>query len=118
VHDGYLVKPIDLGKLLETIGRLLRLEWVYEAALPQPGLAVRAAFSSAEIPARRHLDDLRHLGRIGYVRGIQAKLDEIASAHAGHAPFVSQMRLLVRDLKLNQYMAALDDLPGSDAKPT
>ena len=30
-HDGYLMKPIDIPRLLETIRQLLRIEWQYEA---------------------------------------------------------------------------------------
>ena len=30
-HDGYLMKPIDIPKLLETIRQLLKIEWQYEA---------------------------------------------------------------------------------------
>ena len=30
-HDGYLMKPIDIPKLVETIRQLLRIEWQYEA---------------------------------------------------------------------------------------
>ncbi len=30
-HDGYLMKPIDIPRLLETIRQLLKLEWQYEA---------------------------------------------------------------------------------------
>jgi signal transduction histidine kinase/purine-cytosine permease-like protein/ActR/RegA family two-component response regulator len=30
-HDGYLMKPIDIPRLLETIRQLLKIEWEYEA---------------------------------------------------------------------------------------
>ena len=30
-HDGYLMKPIDIPRLLETIRQLLKIEWQYEA---------------------------------------------------------------------------------------
>jgi CheY-like chemotaxis protein len=29
-HDGYLMKPIDIPKLLETIRQLLKIEWTYD----------------------------------------------------------------------------------------
>ena len=38
-HDGYLMKPIDIPRLLETIRQLLRIEWQYEAdQVPAPAL--------------------------------------------------------------------------------
>src|SRR5207237_1815597 len=30
-HDGYLMKPIDIPKLLETIRQLLKIEWQYDS---------------------------------------------------------------------------------------
>ena len=30
-HDGYLMKPIDIPRLLETIRQLLKIEWQYES---------------------------------------------------------------------------------------
>src|SRR5260370_20901209 len=36
-HDGYLMKPIDIPRLLESIRQLLKLEWQYEAdEIPVP----------------------------------------------------------------------------------
>src|SRR6185312_9246734 len=32
LHDAFLVKPIDIELLLETVGSLLQLEWLYEPA--------------------------------------------------------------------------------------
>ncbi|MFX7720393.1 response regulator, partial [Acinetobacter baumannii] len=33
-HDGYLMKPIDIPRLLETIRQLLKLQWQYAADQP------------------------------------------------------------------------------------
>ena len=36
-HDGYLMKPIDVARVLEQIGQLLRIEWQHAAdAGPAP----------------------------------------------------------------------------------
>ena len=63
--------------------------------------AVRATASSEE---------LRRLGRIGYIRGIQAKLDEIGDETPERRAFVDHMRALIADVDLARYMAALDTL--------
>jgi hypothetical protein len=58
-------------------------------------------------PAAGHVTDLIRLGRIGYVRGIEAKLDEVAV----DAPeFAAHLRDLVRRFELAQYMQALEAL--------
>ncbi|MGY4320467.1 signal transduction histidine kinase/purine-cytosine permease-like protein/ActR/RegA family two-component response regulator [Bradyrhizobium sp. JR3.5] len=35
-HDGYLMKPIDIPRLLESIRQLLKIEWQYEAEQVPP----------------------------------------------------------------------------------
>ena len=106
-HDGYLMKPIDIPRLLETIRQLLRIEWQYgsdEVSVPlwRP--------DSGSRPPVRHIEELIGLGQIGYVKGIQLKLDEIGSEHPEHADFVAQMRALVDRFDLDQYMATLKTL--------
>jgi hypothetical protein len=110
-YDEYLVKPIDIRDLLERIGQLLAINWIYESDTTnlQPP-ALPPARLPRHAPSRGDLDDLRQLGQIGYVRGIQAKLDEIERAHPGNRVFVTEMRSLMRDLDLGQYMATLEAL--------
>ena len=106
-HDGYLMKPIDIPRLLETIRQLLKIEWQYgseEVAVPfwHP--------ETGSKPPVRHIEALIGLGQIGYVKGIQLKLDEIGSEHPEHADFVAQMRSLVDRFDFDQYMATLKTL--------
>ncbi|WP_407186184.1 ATP-binding protein [Bradyrhizobium centrosematis] len=106
-HDGYLMKPIDIPRLLETIRQLLRIEWQYGPD------EVRVSFwrpESGSRPPARHIEALIGLGQIGYVKGIQLKLDEIGSEHPEHADFVAQMRSLVDRFDIDQYMATLKTL--------
>jgi hypothetical protein len=105
---AFLVKPIDVQVLLSAIQQALGLEWTYEeesaAAEPEAPEAPAAA-----IPAE-HLDDLHQLGNIGYVRGIEAKLDEIVDANPAHGEIVASLRALVRNFELKRYMATVEAL--------
>ncbi|MGC3981170.1 MAG: ATP-binding protein [Steroidobacteraceae bacterium] len=108
VHDAFVMKPIDLQSLLECIGSLLRLKWVYD-----PAHAVDdAGDASATVPvgARHHLDDLYQLGRIGHVRGIQSKLQEIEAEHADNKRFVTQLRDLIGNFDLRRFMNTLEGM--------
>ena len=110
-HDGYLMKPIDIPRLLELIRQLLKIEWQYadeQATAPrwQPGRGSR--------PSARHVEELIGLGQMGYIRGIQVKLDEIGSEHPEHTDFVVQMRSLIDRFDLDQYMATLKTLHSYD----
>lgn len=70
-HDLFLVKPVEIGQLVDAIGRQLGLEWVREGAV-----AARVPQAPAQLPdaARPHVARLRELVRIGHVRGIEAEI--------------------------------------------
>jgi len=109
-YDAFLAKPVDIRALLEQIGTLLSLSWVHDApALPPPPVK-----SPEKIPAQNHLEDLLALGRIGYIRGIEAKLEEIAAADPAAKNFTETVRNIVRgfDLaRLTHYLETLLDAP-------
>lgn len=110
-HDGYLMKPIDIPRLLETIRQLLKIEWQYEAdQVPVPLWKL----DSRSRPPVKHVEELIRLGQLGYVRAIQLKLDEIGTELPEHADFVTEMRTLVDRFNLDQYMATLKTLHSHD----
>jgi len=110
-HDGYLMKPIDIPRLLETIRQLLKLDWRYDSEETPPP---RWRPDSGSRPPVKHIEELIGLGQIGHVRAIQVKLDEIGSEYPEHAEFVSQMRALIDRFDLDQYMATLKTLHAYD----
>jgi signal transduction histidine kinase/CheY-like chemotaxis protein/purine-cytosine permease-like protein len=109
-HDGYLAKPMDIRALLEMMRNLLGLSWVYDIA-PAVVLPVLNDPLSMTRPGLQHLSDLLQLGRIGYVRGIEAKLSEIAEAEPETAAFAGHLREMVRGFELSRYIACLENLP-------
>jgi CheY-like chemotaxis protein len=110
-HDGYLMKPIDIPRLLETIRQLLRIEWQYET---DQVTVPHWKPESGSRPPVKHVEELIGLGQMGYIRAIQVKLDEIATDLPEHADFVSQMRVLIDRFDLDQYMATLKTLHSYD----
>jgi signal transduction histidine kinase/CheY-like chemotaxis protein/purine-cytosine permease-like protein len=110
-HDGYLMKPIDIPRLLETIRQLLKIEWQYDAEeVPQRQWRP----DSGSRPPVKYVEELIGLGQLGYIRAIQLKLDEIGHEHPEHADFVAQMRALIDRFDLDQYMANLKTLHSYD----
>jgi signal transduction histidine kinase/CheY-like chemotaxis protein len=113
VHDAFMVKPVELQTLLERIGTLLALNWIYE------GDASVAAKSDVAVDrpserSRHHLDDLYRLGRIGHVRGIEAKLRELELEDPVNEAFATELRSLVTSFDLKRYMTVLEALRASD----
>ncbi|WP_430911627.1 ATP-binding protein [Methylobacterium sp. sgz302541] len=99
-HDAIIAKPFDLRDVLERVGKLLRLDWTEEdiPAAPISG------------PGPEHVGELLRLGRIGHIRGIEAKLAQLEEDAAASPAFVAQMRGLAGSYDLRRYLAVLQEL--------
>ncbi|MAO39826.1 MAG: hybrid sensor histidine kinase/response regulator [Pseudohongiella sp.] len=79
-HNAYLVKPINHQRLLETIGDLLSIDWIVD----RPG-ADNSLLEKTEPPTdlttiadHELVRELITCAELGYKRGVQNKLDELA----------------------------------------
>ncbi len=74
-HDLFLVKPIELDRLVDAVGRLLGLNWRWALAEPST-----PAPSPATNAVQEQLRKLQSLLSIGHVRGIEAEIGKLAEA--------------------------------------
>ncbi|OHT21852.1 hybrid sensor histidine kinase/response regulator [Edaphosphingomonas haloaromaticamans] len=80
-HDMFLIKPVELNTLLDTISDQLDIEWT--SGTPAPATADAGEGGSADaLPeaAQAYLVELEQLVRIGHVRGIERKIQEFEAA--------------------------------------
>ncbi|HTP40267.1 MAG TPA: ATP-binding protein [Steroidobacteraceae bacterium] len=105
LHDAFILKPIDTQALLECVGALLGLRWIHESPA---GTEHAQEPASAAPQDRHHLDDLYQLGRIGHVRGIEAKLRQMEAENPSSQALTTQLRTLVSNFDLRQYMSVLE----------
>jgi nitrogen-specific signal transduction histidine kinase/CheY-like chemotaxis protein len=111
-HNDTLAKPFDIRQLADKLALHMGLDWIYHSESPP-----EPASTPAEIvvPATTHLEELIRLGEIGYVRGIEAKLAEIARS-TDHLPFTEAVRAYVQVFDLAGYDAFLKSMqPREDA---
>ncbi|WP_411034287.1 ATP-binding protein [Shinella sp. BYT-45] len=101
-HNDTLAKPFDLRQLTDKLALHMGLEWTYHGGAK----ADEPAGTSIVIPAQSHVRELIRLGEIGYVRGIEAKLAEIARTPE-HQPFTDAVRAYVQVFDLAGYDAFL-----------
>ncbi|WP_353229489.1 ATP-binding protein [Novosphingobium sp.] len=92
-HDRFLVKPVEIDTLTDTIGELLGLTWTFAAAGPDTGVAVpepAAAGDVIDLPdaAQVHLTALRERVQIGHVRGIETEIRAIEAIVGKDSPAV------------------------------
>jgi len=81
-HNQFLVKPIEIGALIDALGDQLGLHWTREA--PAVEAAPAATASNKDTPlapaAAEHIARLRECLKIGHVRGIEAEIRALESA--------------------------------------
>jgi hypothetical protein len=56
--------------------------------------------------------ELRRLGSIGYIRGIEAKLTELETQNPDSKALVDELFTHVRKFDLKRFLASLETLPG------
>ncbi|MHB8886195.1 MAG: hybrid sensor histidine kinase/response regulator [Methylovirgula sp.] len=139
-HDAFVLKPFDVTLLLDRVRELLSLEWIRQNSETAPNLMpegweifgrrkerTRSAALVAPLrlsrgngtqtlktPKEPHLEELQKLGEIGYVDGIKAKLAEIEREDTDSRAFVTQLRELIGDMELKQYMTVLEGARNPD----
>jgi CheY-like chemotaxis protein len=106
-HDDVLTKPVSIPDLLNKISFLLQLEWLAEGPDPRPEPVV--PMDNTLEPTMTQ--ELRQLGSIGYIRGIQARLDALEHDAPKDAAFIAQLRGLVSDFQIDAFMDALGPEP-------
>ena len=95
----FLVKPVRMAELLAWLQRRLALQWLDDAtpAAPLPPLPAPLRV----VPPLDALQALDELVRLGYLRGIQKKLDAIEAENPACAAFVAQLRALASAFQLD-----------------
>ena len=107
-HDAVLPKPFDLARLLDLIEALLALTWI-QGTEPAGDRDVKPR--GVTDPAPGAVAELLRLGAIGYVRGIEAKLAELA-ADPDQAALVATLRRHIERFDFDAYTAVLDIVAG------
>jgi signal transduction histidine kinase/CheY-like chemotaxis protein len=102
-HSDTIAKPVDIRQLSDKLALHLGLTWIYEGETPLPPQKTPPVTS----PGLTHVQDLMRLGEIGYVRGIEAKLEELAR-QPENLPFTQALTAYIQAFDLAGYMTFLN----------
>ncbi len=111
-HNDMLAKPFDLRQLTDKLALQMGLDWIYHGEAKPAG----TGNAGIVIPAEDQVLELIRLGEIGYVRGIEAKLAEIAGTPE-HLPFAEAVRAYVQAFDLTGYDAFLKTMDRKETAP-
>ena len=96
-HNDTLAKPFDIRQLTDKLSIHMGLDWIYDDDT-QPAATLDRIIN----PGMDHVEELIRLGEIGYIKGIEAKLAEIAR-QPRHRPFADAVRSYVQVFDLTGY---------------
>jgi hypothetical protein len=106
-HNDTLTKPFDIRQLQDKLAVHLALEWDYsDTVAPPPKPHVKA---EVRTPGVSHIEELIRLGEIGYVRGIEAKLADLARFEENQ-PFTEAVKTYVQAFDLAGYADFLQSI--------
>lgn len=108
-HDAFLLKPVELGGLLDTVGRQLGLEWTYPPQLDVSGGPAPDAVAISEA-AREHAERLKSLVRIGHVRALEGEIRALEQADPAAAPLVAKLYACLDRFDLAAMAKTLEEL--------
>jgi hypothetical protein len=112
-HSDALAKPVDFKQLHDKLATWLGLEWVHAAAVPENGSWHPPEMTS---PGASHVQELIRLGEIGYVRGIEAKLNDLAKRDENRH-FAEVMTAHIKAFNIDAYLADLRKLEREETTP-
>ncbi len=84
--DLFLRKPLDLARLLREIGRLLGLSWRWRAAEAESGNA-----ALIEPPPPQELAGLLQVARLGNMRAIRSRAEQLAAHDGRYRPLCDRL---------------------------
>jgi CheY-like chemotaxis protein len=110
-YDEFLPKPFDLSLLMERIGTLLQIEWVYasgiNSSLSQEKMTIAAILEPATIT------ELLQLSRIGYAKGFLRRMAQIEEKDTRTAAAVNSLRTMASELKFDEIARLLEASGGN-----
>lgn len=110
-HNDAIAKPVDIRQLCDKLAVHLGLKWIYETDAPTVlEKPIRAPVIN---PGAIHIQDLQRLGEIGYIRGIEAKLADLAR-NEDNRPFTEELGAYVQAFDLAGYADFLSGFEDGD----
>jgi signal transduction histidine kinase/CheY-like chemotaxis protein len=106
--EDFILKPVRVSELLEWIGQRLQLSWVEAPTGPEDPAPLTLPGDTSVLLPTEHLETLAEQIKIGYVRGIQTTLEQIAASDARHVPWVALQRNLLAQFDFDAMNANLE----------
>ena len=115
-YDAAMAKPIDIARLLDTMGRLLQLTWRYGPAAAAAAPAPPVSDEAARVAIQPYLRQLRDAAQIGFVRELKETLGRVTAEAPEAAGLAASLLDMTAALQLPALCGALESLAMGGAK--
>lgn len=109
LYDGYLIKPLSLEDLYGHLSTLIPVAWVRREVEQVETLPARP-FRASELPDAQQLKQLYALGQTGFLRSIEAMLDDLKLTNPKTNRFCEHLRALAKTNQFNDFLHAIDEV--------
>ena len=115
--NAFMSKPVNQDLLLEKIGELLDLTWVYEA-LPVVADESRATSTTEElvVPPQKEMSALYQLALEGSMKDIRKQADHIEAIDSRYKPFADKLRVLAKSYQSKAILEMVNDCVEGNAR--
>ena len=110
--DTFIGKPIDQTVLLEALGTLLTLKWMYEEPVAADAAGSPAQEEELMPPPPEEMAVLRQLAKTGHMRAIREWADHLKALDPRYIPFANRLARLA-DGYQSRAIAALVETHGA-----
>ncbi|AKH67814.1 signal transduction histidine kinase [Spongiibacter sp. IMCC21906] len=111
-HSAYLLKPVRMVELLDTLANHAGIQWIYKASDTPPAATQKAKENTPSIRqtlTEEHRAELLRLAKIGYTKGIKNCLEKLETEYTAAPESLSQLRILVNSFQYNAVIKLLED---------
>jgi signal transduction histidine kinase/DNA-binding NarL/FixJ family response regulator len=106
--DGFVAKPVQEAQLLDALGRVLRLEWIYRETTPAPGESATAFPETAGAPTRAEITAMIEFARDGDLAALRDWIAQALARGTAAAAFLGQVDELAAGFKMAEIRQCLD----------
>ncbi|MBB4613527.1 ATP-binding response regulator [Novosphingobium taihuense] len=111
-HDAFLLKPVELGALIDSLGRHLSLDWITsDSGNFRQSNVLSSCSDGIAAAAREHAERLKSLVRIGHVRALEGEIRSLEQADPAAAPLAARLYDCLDRFDLAAMGRMLEELP-------